>query len=47
MTLADFNPAILLLLAVIGVAAAGAFIGAIRRSSSSRYDIRDDEWRRR
>jgi hypothetical protein len=43
MSLSDFNPMVLLLLCLISVGAFGMMVGALRRASLGRYDIRDEE----
>lgn len=45
MSISDFNPAIIILLAVIALVALGMFIGSLRRSSASRYDVRREDER--
>lgn len=43
MSISDFNPVVLLFLCFVALAAFGMMLGALRRSSPGRYDVRDDE----
>jgi hypothetical protein len=46
MSISDFNPMILLFLCLVSLGALGMAIGALRRSSPGRYDVRNEEGRR-